>query len=187
MAIFQAGRQHPFRPGAASALRSPSASCCCCSAPSRGTRPGRPADRGVRAGDGLSQPAGARHPDRLPAEDAAADFFRRQRADRRIRRRAAQPGAPQGHSRCHEEGRAGDRGRPLLRARRGRLQGHAARLPAQRQRQRRAPGRLDHHPAGGAQFLPVVASNRTSARPTKSCWPGRSRRTSPRTRSSRST
>ena len=49
---------------------------------------------------------------------------------------------------------AGRRGRPLLRARRRRLQGHAARRAGQLRRPRQ-PGRIDDHDAGGAQLLPV--------------------------------
>ena len=50
--------------------------------------------------------------------------------------------------------RAGDRGCALLRARRRRLQGRAARRPGPPGRVAQ-PGRLDHHDAGGAQLLPV--------------------------------
>src|SRR5476649_2782427 len=85
----------------------------------RAGRPGRDGRAAGRAGPGagLSQPAGPRRADRLPAENAAAHLLVRRRADRRVRRGAPQPGALQGHPRRHEKSRAGDRGRPLLRTR----------------------------------------------------------------------
>ena len=71
---------------------------------------------------------------------------------------------PEGH-----EGRgAGHRGRALLRARRRRLQGHAARGAGQ-PGPGQEPGRLDHHHAGGAQRLPVAPRRPSPARSTRCC------------------
>ena len=112
-----------------------------------------------RAGGRLSQPARDRQPDRLPAEAADARLLGRRRAARRIRRGAAQLHADRADPEGDAGRRARHRGRALLRAQRRRLQGRASAPAWPTSARRAAPGRLDHHDAGGAQLLPLDREN----------------------------
>ncbi len=123
--------------------------------PGRDARGGGRADRRLCAGGDGAATAVARRVDRLSSESAAAGLHRRPRADRRIRRRAAQHRALPGHSRPDEEGGARDRRLSLLRAWRRRLPRHSARRFCRPRARRRLAGREHDHDAGGAQLLPV--------------------------------
>ena len=114
--------------------------------------------RGRRARGGLPQPAGHFGPVRLPAQAAAARLLGRRRADRRIRRGAAQPDADRGHPQGHEGRGAGHRGLAFLFARRRRLPRPDARRAGQ-SGPGQEPGRVDHHHAGRAQRLPVLGKD----------------------------
>ena len=113
---------------------------------------------------------------------------------RPLRQRGRQPrhqaqrfGAARGHARPSDQGGAGDRGPPLLRAFRHRLSRHLPRADDQRQSRRRGAGRLDHHPAARQEPVSCRTSARSSARSTKRSSPSGWRRGSPRTKSSSST
>ena len=117
------------------------------------------ADRRHRAGGGLPQPARDRQPHRLPAEAADARLLGRRRAARRVRRGAAQLHADRADPQGDAGRRARHRGRALLQAQRRRLRQRDPRRPGQLRRGHSAPGRLDHHDAGRAQFLSVDREN----------------------------
>ena len=106
---------------------------------------------GDRAGGGLPEPARDRRPDRLPAEAADAHLLGRRRAARRVRRRAAQLHADRADPEGDAGRGAGGRGRALLRARRRRLQGRAAR--------RRWPTCGDARSQGASTITMQVARN----------------------------
>ena len=106
-------------------------------------------------------PPGARHrrpaaedPDRQPARRADRLALRREPRQRLARPDLAHDG----------QGDRLDRGLPLLRARRPRPQGHAARLHHQPGQLRRRPGRLVDHPAAGQAHAPQPGQDQGGAR-----------------------
>ena len=120
--------------------------------PARARRGRRPAGR-LRAGASVSDASVARNPDRLPAQDPAADRLGRGRPPGRIRRGAASCSQHRRGPGCHETGHSGRRGRALLFARGRRLSQRAAGRGVE-PRVRYAAGRRHHHDAGRPQLLP---------------------------------
>ena len=113
-------------------------------------------------------PTSARWPTTGPSCRCACSA--RMANDRRIRRGTPQSDADRGHPAAHDQCRAGDRGRAVLRAQWRRLHRAAAgrdRQPGPGQE----PGCLDDHDAGRAQRL-SRARRATCARSTRSCDDG---------------
>jgi hypothetical protein len=108
-----------------------------------------------RAGDGLPQPARHLRPVRLPAQAAAAGVLVRRRADRRVRRGAAQPDALKDIPKVMTDAVLAIEDARFYEHGGRRLQGHGA-CGLANLGNAQEPGRLHHHDAGGAQCLPVV-------------------------------
>ena len=112
----------------------------------------------------------------LPEIDSLTDYrpklpmrvvLRRRRDARRVRRRAPQFNPIGQIPKVMQDAVLRSRTRAVLRAQRRRLHGRDARRPGQLGRGQ-APGRIDDHDAGRAQFLSVHRKTST-ARSTRSC------------------
>ena len=140
----------------------------------------------LRAGTPLSDASVAREPDGLPPQDSAQDRLGRGRPPGGIRGGATGRRQHRRRPGRDEEGHPGRRRRALLLARGRGL----PERPAGRRVQSRLgnpAGRRDDHHAGRPRTSFSPGRRRSPASCGKSSWPGRSRPTCPRTRSSSST
>ena len=138
--------------------------------------------------DLTAEPLAAAHPAAGPRRQPAGHLLRPEPGQR----------PPRAGGADHAEGDHRDRGLPVLRARRPRPQGHAARVHHQPGRRRRRPGRVLDHPADGEDDPDQPGRHRrgagrgarrtpTSASSTSCATRSRSRRSTTRTGSSSAT